>query len=55
MSHTRVDETLAFGGIELDRAFQALRRTEPGAHAFYVYDLDAIEARARRFRAAPRR
>ncbi len=43
---------LALGGVPLDRAFEALRRLEPDAHACWVYDLDAFDARARRFRAA---
>ena len=43
---------MALGGVPLDRAFAALRRLEPGAAACWVYDLDVIEARARRFRAA---
>src|SRR5438093_861436 len=33
-------------------AFAALRKHDPHAHACWVYDLDALEARARRFRAA---
>jgi diaminopimelate decarboxylase len=45
-------EALAIGGVPLDRAFAALRTVEPQAHACWVYDLDALEARARRFRAA---
>ena len=44
--------SLALGGVPLDRAFAALRRLDPAAHACWVYDLDALEARARRFRAA---
>ena len=44
--------TPAAGGVALERAFAALRVLEPGCHACYVYDLDALEARARRFRAA---
>ena len=43
---------LALGGVPLDRAFAALRKHDPHAHACWVYDLDALEARARRFRAA---
>jgi diaminopimelate decarboxylase len=45
-------ETLVLGGVPLDRAFAALRTLEPQAHACWVYDLDALAARARRFRAA---
>ncbi|HEY2956166.1 MAG TPA: diaminopimelate decarboxylase [Candidatus Eisenbacteria bacterium] len=48
----REGRALALGGVPLDRAFAALRRIEPHAHACWVYDLDAFEARARRFRAA---
>jgi diaminopimelate decarboxylase len=43
---------LALGGVPLDRAFAALRKLDPDAHACWVYDLDAFETRARRFRAA---
>ncbi len=43
---------LALGGVPLDRALPALRRLEPAASACWVYDLDQVEARARRFRAA---
>jgi diaminopimelate decarboxylase len=43
---------VALGGVPLDRALGALRRLEPGASACWVYDLDLIEARARRFQAA---
>lgn len=39
-------------GVAPDRALAALRALEPGARAFYLYDLDRIEARARRFLAA---
>jgi len=46
------DGVLAVGGVPLDRAFAALRRLEPGAGACWIYDLDLIEARARRFQAA---
>ena len=45
-------DVLALGGVPLDRAFAALRRLEPGAHACWCYDLDALEARARRFQSA---
>ena len=34
------------------RAIAALRRVDPHAHAFYLYDLDLLAARARRFLAA---
>jgi diaminopimelate decarboxylase len=43
---------LALGGVPLDRAFAALRRLEPGAHACWCYDLDALAARGRRLTAA---
>lgn len=46
------DGVLALGGVSLDLALAALRRLEPGAAAFWIYDLDRLEARARRFRAA---
>ena len=36
-----VDLALSIGGVALDRAAAALRRLEPGAHAFYLYDLAA--------------
>ena len=49
---TRVDGTLAVGGVPLDRALAALRTLEPVARAAYVYDLDAIVARATRLRDA---
>jgi diaminopimelate decarboxylase len=45
-------EVLTLGGVPLARAFDALRRVEPSTHAFWLYDLDALEARARRFLAA---
>ena len=51
-STTRASEPASMGGVPLDRAFAALKRLEPAAHACYVYDLGAIEARARRFLAA---
>lgn len=47
-----VDGTLALGGIAIDRALAGLRRLEPQARAFYVYDLDRVAERARRFRGA---
>ena len=40
------------GGVPLDRCLPALRALEPRAQACYVYDLDALDARARRFAAA---
>jgi diaminopimelate decarboxylase len=40
------------GGVPLDHALAALRRIEPAARAFYIYDLDLLLARARRFLAA---
>jgi len=45
-------DALAVGGVALDRAFAALKRLEPGAHAFQMVDLDALAGRARRLRAA---
>jgi len=51
-SSTAAAGSLVVGGIPLDRAHAALRKIEPGTHAFYLYDLDRLEARARRFRAA---
>jgi diaminopimelate decarboxylase len=53
MSATRLEDgTLTLGGIPLDRVIEGLRRLEPGAGACWVYDLDEIEARARRFQRA---
>jgi diaminopimelate decarboxylase len=49
---TRQRGVLAVGGVPLDRVLPALRRLEPDAAACWVYDLDQIEARARRFQAA---
>lgn len=49
---TRQSGGLSLGGVALDRVLPALRRIEPGASACWVYDLDLIEARARRFQAA---
>lgn len=49
---TRVDESLGIGGVALERVLPALRRVEPHAHACWVYDLDALELRARRFLSA---
>jgi len=43
---------LALGGVPLDRVLAALRRREPAASACWVYDLDQVEARATRFKAA---
>src|SRR5205807_1850472 len=43
---------VAIGGVSVDHAFDALRRLEPALHAFYLYDLDALEARARRLASA---
>jgi diaminopimelate decarboxylase len=48
----RHTHALSFGGVPLDRALAALRKLDPGAHACWVYDLDAFEARARRFQKA---
>lgn len=42
----------AVGGIALTRALDALRRVEPHARAFYVYDLDHVIERALRFQRA---
>jgi diaminopimelate decarboxylase len=49
---TREGGVLALGGVPLDRALPALRRLEPHARACWIYDLDQVEARAARFRAA---
>jgi diaminopimelate decarboxylase len=43
---------LIHGGISVARAIAAVRRHDPHAHAFHLYDLDALRARARRFLAA---
>lgn len=48
----RAGEVLGLGGVPLDRAFAALRRLEPAAHACWCYDLDALEGRAGRFQRA---
>ena len=40
------------GGVPLSAVLPALRALEPSAHACWLYDLDAFEARARRFLAA---
>jgi diaminopimelate decarboxylase len=42
----------ALGGVPLDRVLPALRRADAGARACWVYDLDALESRARRMRTA---
>jgi diaminopimelate decarboxylase len=44
--------TLALGGIALDALAAALAALEPGTEAFYAYDLDALESRARAFQRA---
>lgn len=44
--------TFAVGGVPIDQAHAALRRVEPASRAFYVYDLDAVAQRARRFQQA---
>ena len=49
---TNSGRALTLGGVPLDRAFAALQELEPNAHACWVYDLDAFEARALRFRTA---
>lgn len=43
---------VALGGVALDRVLAALRKVEPDAAACWVYDLDQVEARAARFKAA---
>ncbi len=43
---------LLAGAVPVSRAIAALRRADPAVHAFHLYDLDALAARARRFRAA---
>jgi diaminopimelate decarboxylase len=45
-------DALVLGGLPVSGAVEALRRLDPHAHAFHLYDLDALAARARRFRAA---
>jgi len=40
---------LTLGGVPLDRAFESLARLEPGTQAGWIYDLDLIVERARRF------
>ena len=50
MSVARADGTaLALGGVPLDRAFESLTRLERDAHACWIYDLDQVAERARRF------
>ena len=49
---TRESGVLALGGVPLDRVLAVLRRREPAASACWVYDLDQVEARATRFKAA---
>jgi diaminopimelate decarboxylase len=44
-----VSDRLAFGGVPLDGALEALRALEPPARACWIYDLDAFSKRARRF------
>jgi diaminopimelate decarboxylase len=48
----RAGDGLRFGGVPLETAFAALRRVDPAAHAFYLYDGDVLAARAERVRAA---
>jgi diaminopimelate decarboxylase len=43
---------LVTAGVAVRDAIDALRRRDPDAHAFYLYDLDALAARAARFTAA---
>lgn len=43
---------LALGGVSLARAHAGLRVLEPGAQAFWIYDLDLVATRLARFRAA---
>jgi len=43
---------LALGGVPLDQVMSALHRRDPDAAACWVYDLDLVAARARRFHAA---
>ncbi|HEV8149687.1 MAG TPA: hypothetical protein VGP61_05825, partial [Gemmatimonadales bacterium] len=45
-------QALSLGGVPLDAVLGALRRLEPNAHACYIYDLDELERRVRRFEAA---
>ena len=48
----RSDGAVALGGVALEDVLTALRRREAGARACYVYDLDALRQRARRFQRA---
>lgn len=49
---TTLDSSLAIAGVRLDHALARLRTLEPAARAFWIYDLDAFAARAKRFRDA---
>ncbi|HYM81644.1 MAG TPA: diaminopimelate decarboxylase [Candidatus Limnocylindria bacterium] len=51
-ANASVGGELHVGGVSVDRAFDALRRLEPGASACYLYDLDQVAERARRFQSA---
>jgi diaminopimelate decarboxylase len=52
MSDTPDDRGLALGGIPLAHAMGSLRRVESHARAYYLYDLDQVLERARRFQRA---
>ena len=53
MSAARAEAgTSGFAGASLARALESLRRLEPQARACWVYDLDQLEARARRLERA---
>jgi diaminopimelate decarboxylase len=44
----RVDGSLALGGVSLEACMARLEKRSPGVNAFYAYDLEALDARARR-------
>ncbi len=52
MTTAHTPSGILHGGVSVANAIAALRRRDPDVHAFYLYDLDALGARARRFRSA---
>jgi diaminopimelate decarboxylase len=52
MSTARAQPGILLAGMTVSKAIEAMRRHDSQAHAFYAYDLDALDARARRFRSA---